>query len=318
MPRTLSKELEKIGKELGVEIEPSYDHPDQVDSVKFDFPPKVWADLANKEGKLLPACCANVSAMRDILIDAMREDGLIKAEYMQRFVINMADHSYGADHPATKVATVYNRLEKFIKLRDLMMTDLKNPRDVACNVWFGEIFKFCAEYGNRSMFSTWGEEPHDVAQHNKMLFEVLPTIKALSDHIRETGLPPVEGYAILNQATGHIYEMYRGLAIFMKKEEALDILSKWIETEQLKPDTAEVRAVRVSWEKGLEKLDVVPTKWTRPLPKAPKKEIEFVTKVIEDLVLKAKIVKDKKIKAIFENALRKVRALEDHSGPTEL
>lgn len=317
MPREeLCKELKKIAEEEGVEIQPMFSHGDQVDKVKFKFSKATWADLANKEGDLLPMCCANVSTMRDAFMAAMREDGFMDAKDIQQLVINMSGHEYDAKHPATKVAQVYKRIEKYIKLNEITTTDLSDPRDVACNVWFGDVFKFCVEYGHNSMFSNWGEDPHDIAAHNLMLFQILPTVKALGDHLHKAGFPPIEGYALVNQANGRIYEMFRGLALFLTKEKALDVLEKWINTKQVKKGEAEMRTVRVSWQNGVEFIDKVKVLWLKSMTKAPKKECEEVEKFLKTILIAQ--TKHPAVKAVLEDAVRKVRDLTDHSGPIDL
>lgn len=69
--------LEKeLNQELGVKVafETPFSSLHKIGRIKLGFAKRVWADIANKKGKLLPPCCASISSIRDRFIDAQRED----------------------------------------------------------------------------------------------------------------------------------------------------------------------------------------------------------------------------------------------------
>lgn len=248
---------------MDVDIEPSWGKNNKISQVRFKFSPEVWADIANKEGELLPMCCANISAIRDQFVAAMREDYWMTAEQMEILVVNMSGHEYDLDHPVTKVADVYNQLIKHLDTRKPSSAD-PNDLDGAVNrVWFSHIWKFCAQYGCNRMYSDWGSSIHECASHNRQLFEVIPVVKTLYDKLLSTGFPPIEGYALVRKANNQIYEFpHKRLAILPTKEDAEQILESWIKSRQVKAKDVEIRTVRASVEKGIEFIARVNTPWS--------------------------------------------------------
>lgn len=304
MPREeTSKELAKIAKKLGVEVETHYGDGDRVNKVRFDLTPATWADLANKEGKLLPVCCANVSAIRDEMIDAMREDGWMRADEMQKVVANMSGHEYPDGHPVAKVAAAWRALEGKIELGRQATADLSEPSDVATCANYSKVLRFCSEFAFNHICSNWGEDDHDRAAHNAALCELIPIVKALGESIHRSGFPPVEGYAIVRQSTRHIYGMLRGLAVFPTLAEAEEVMARWLKTGQVKPKVAEVRAARVSWEHGIELLDRLPVPGTKLAPEATPEEVRDAKEALAKML---KATKNDRIEAILNRAFDEV------------
>ena len=249
----ISPELAKLTKELGVKIGTPYDKPDRVERVRFSFNEKTWADLANKEGELLPTCCASISSIRDAFISAMRENGWMDCNSMQSIVFNMSSHDFEQDHPVSKVVQVYEKLKEHLHFTLGVGTrNLDNVHDV-CSL----IKDFCLDYWSNSMFDNWGESANDVATHNRAMFQIFPAIKALAAKFDKMALPPVEGYALVRKSNKEVCEMRRGMAIFSDKDDAEKVLADWLKTKQIDPDIAEIMPIRVSWEKGIEFISEV-------------------------------------------------------------
>lgn len=305
MSRELSPELKAIGDELGVEIRAPYKKPTKVDDVRFKFSKEVWADLANAEGSLLGRCCANVSAIRDELMGAMREDGWMSAEDIQTIVFCMPGHDYADGHPVAAVKKAYDRLLPYLDLegRSTRTCDLGNPRDVCSTVYFGKTWEFCAKYVSASIYTDWGNSVHDRAAQNRMIFQTVPIIKALHDKAIEAGFPPVEGYALLDKA-GDIYETTRSLAIYGTREEADKVVGDWVKTKQAKKRDVRVAPVRVSMEKGVEVLDAPPAGFEPHAPPTQKQK-DYAVDKIESLINGSK----GEIEEILEEALRKIRQI---------
>jgi hypothetical protein len=306
-PKRLSTELARLGKKLRVEIGPHWDHPNVVRSVRFRFPKRTWACLANKEDELLQACCANISAIRDEIISAMREDGWLDMEDMQRIVVNMEGHEFEQEHPVSKIKEAYLALEPYADLKGRVMSvDPNDVRDCCAAVWFGKTWAFCAEYTGNSMFSNWGQSLHDQASHNRSLFQILPIIKCLYEKAHETGFPPLEGWAIVRQANGEVYEMRRGFAIFETKKEAKDVLDRWFQSKSLENGSAKIVAARVSLEKGVELIDEVGNPWVPPEMPVPRDDEEELRTALNDLRGKNK---HDKVDDILKNAIKQIQAI---------
>ena len=303
----ISPELKALAQKLGVEIRPKWDKPDIVDQVRFKFSQRTWSDLCNKEGELLPSCCANISAIRDEFVSALREDGWLHDEQLATIVVNTSGHKddFKGKHPVAQVVAAYKALESHLRLSGPSDVDPNDVRDMACQVWFGKVWQWCAEYTNNSMFDNWGLDVCDRAAHNRALFQILPVLKCLSEKAASVGFPPVEGYAIVRIATGRVYEMRRGFAIFETQKEAEDVLGRWVKTDGLDPKDAEIRAARVSFEKGIEFLDKVETPFFQPRPNPEITEQQRRDACDAVFALREKIKNDK-VRVILHEALDKI------------
>ncbi len=68
-------------------LKPIYDHDfeGQLRAVSIQLAAITWVDICGCESKILPACCANVSRMRDILFDALRQSSECDVCSMEEF-----------------------------------------------------------------------------------------------------------------------------------------------------------------------------------------------------------------------------------------
>lgn len=73
------------------------------DEVKIELTAEEWMDLINTEGDSLEMCCANVSALRDCIVQIAREDGILESWnaglLMQRYAWVINDHEGYLDSP---------------------------------------------------------------------------------------------------------------------------------------------------------------------------------------------------------------------------
>lgn len=258
-----NNELKTLEKSLDVKIETPYNETEKIARVKFHFSKQTWADLANKESELLGTCCANISSIRDEFIGAMRENGWMDAQSMQNIVVNMTGHDFNDNHPITKVKQVYNALEnRLVVYHKSNSCNVDNVKATCSRVWFADIWKFCANYAHASMFSDWGNNAQSRATHNKGLYDIIPTIRALYKHLQDTKFGPVDGVALVRKANGEIYEFYgRGLALLPNEKEANKCLKQWINTNQVQAGDVEVKKVRVSLENGVEFIETLENPW---------------------------------------------------------
>ncbi len=293
-----------------VEVETSYDG-DKVYSVKFNFTNEVWADLSNKEGNLLAHCCANVSAMRDCFVGALREDGKMSADDMQILVVNMAGHEYEADHPATKVKEVYEDLLEHFNFRSAYSVDHENVRNAVTRGYFNDIWEFCGKYGSDSMMSSWAENARDQATHNLRLHEIIPTVRTLYNKLAETKFPPIEAYGLVRLATNQLYEFRVGqLAVFDTKNEAERLLKQWIRSGQVGKDDAKICTVRISLEKGLEFIEEITNPFVKPVSQVdPKQVTDFFFKLNELRTENEEKWKNDKVEVILLSAIKQIQAL---------
>lgn len=89
-------ELMKHGMDFDFGYRRSTDTPLTISSIKPNWTAEQWVDLMSKDGEWLPACCAHISAMRDIIFGAMREGGWLNAEEVIT-LIDLMHHHDGFD-----------------------------------------------------------------------------------------------------------------------------------------------------------------------------------------------------------------------------
>lgn len=84
----------KALKAAGIPYQTAYGSKERrrVTRVQLRWNKDWWADVANKEGEFLPACCANISGVRDRLISAMREDEWITVDDLATCYYTLKDH----------------------------------------------------------------------------------------------------------------------------------------------------------------------------------------------------------------------------------
>jgi hypothetical protein len=294
------KEVSEKATALGVEIE--WDQYNRnIRRIKLNFKPEVWADLANGDGELLQRCCSTISAIRDEFIGAMREDGWMDADDILAIAqCKSPSHSFPPDHPVGIVNALYAAFEKHLGVfrRHLRTFNLEDPEDMCMVAGMSKVVHFCSEHAFNQHVSNWGKETTDCAQHNIELFHLIPVVKCIAAKMQSFGFPPVEGYAIVRKADNNICELRRGLAVFPTKEQAEGIIQLWLKNPEVKPDTLEVRPVRVSWEKGIEFIGQVEVPF-KPFVPIPDEDKHAVFDALEELERK---VKDDRTKVIIENA----------------
>ena len=102
---------EAVQQEYGAEVSPGFDRKNKIEQVRLNFKPEVWADLCNKEGELLPACCASISAIRDALVDALREDCWIRCDGLQLIANQRDSHDFEDPHPVKVIFDIWEMIE---------------------------------------------------------------------------------------------------------------------------------------------------------------------------------------------------------------
>jgi len=82
-------ELEKLGIQQRP-LDPS-EEGEKIYEIKIPWSPEVFLDVCSIEGKYLPICCANISAARDIFLEAIRNGGWVDTKSLQEayeYVLN--------------------------------------------------------------------------------------------------------------------------------------------------------------------------------------------------------------------------------------
>ena len=104
----------------GIVVQAGWNQPGKVDAIQLDFTPEEWVGLLNKEGPHLGVCCAEISAVRDIFICALREDRFIHSTDLETAATIMERHNRinpTATDPIGHLVRLYHKMQKHLVIR---------------------------------------------------------------------------------------------------------------------------------------------------------------------------------------------------------
>jgi hypothetical protein len=247
--RQVASIIEKL-KELGVQDVVISRCWSKIQSVKMPFAPDIWADLANKKGKYLPACCANISAARDEYLKGLREDGYLSTESLCN-IVECIDSSHEFNNePLSITKHIWDLVQPvadiFSGARPLNGSNINDAISM-----LGDFCNMYAWATIDSEFPTF----YDRACVTNELYTVIPAIKTIFEKINELNLGPIWGFAICpRHGEDDIFKTLRGLSVWRTYEEAEKSLKRWIDTEQVKESEVAIRPIKISIENGIEFL----------------------------------------------------------------
>jgi hypothetical protein len=247
------KIFDEIEKELSennikVKLSTQFWRADKINKVKLYFSNKIWSDLFDADGDLLPICCASISEIRDCFIEAKRSSGWMQIDDIVNITNNSISHEFEENHPVSIIKKIYNKI--FLYMDEIHSLGTKNVDNIedACDL----LTKFSYEFVYQS-FLTGFSDIQTKANLNYSIYSIVPAINTLYNKLQKLRLSPIEGYALINLATNKVYTMSSGLSIFPTVEEAEKIKSYWLEVKQIHDSKeCEIRKVRITIEKGIE------------------------------------------------------------------
>lgn len=267
----LCKQLEYDYEQKGIIVQADYCQHGKIASVELPFTPEEWADLLNKEGEYLGACCADISRIRDILQAACREDYFIEVEDLYEAAFLARHHDGGEERdytkdtdPIARMIVLWDKVKDDARSRSKgRSVNLEDPKDAldvlfqcAGNITWNEI---------RFNQKTEDDKFDCIKNCNRTLFTMVPAVRTLFFKMKELYKGAVEGYGLVRQ-DGEIGESRSGVAVYRTKKLADELCEQWNKTEEeeirhtksLKkrtPNVYTVKKVRVSMEKGVEIID---------------------------------------------------------------
>lgn len=255
MKKELSPELKAL-QESDIKFNAAYHDENKIDDVQLPFLPAVWADLLNKEGKYLGACCSTISEMRDILQNALREDGYIRCDDLKLFVDLARSHDNDNDRkesdpdndndPILVAIKLWEKIEPYAQIKHKPDSVDHNNVTEAAEI----VYSCCGNVAWDEINGSHGSY-HDIVQRTRMLCEVLPAITTLYKHLLDLDLGSVDGIACCKKETGMVLEIpKRGYAIFSTQAKADEFANYW----KKKNVDIVFRPCRVSVANGIEWL----------------------------------------------------------------
>ena len=237
-------------RKAGIRVTSCFNEPEKIDNVKLDFSSREWADLADANGKLLTACCANISAIRNIIIGAKREGGFIKVEDLLEVVNMQAGHGFedSPNHPITRMVTLWNTIKDDVKkMYEPLSCDINDPKDA-----ISSLYNVSATLSWDEIFSHEGESDDSrISRHalrESSLFTLAGAVNTLYSKMKDLSFGTVSGFAVVN-AKKEVVRLSNGLAVFAAESSAQEMANEWTKHSKA---TFSVAPVKVSMEKGIE------------------------------------------------------------------
>ena len=225
--------------------------------VKLQFTPEQWVDLADPEGEFLPACCGNISAVRDFLVSALRQGGWIDVDDLFDVVRTLREH-HEMDHddeiePQIYLCNLWDRIEKDVR-------ELRNRKPVDPNKALDAFYVLYQTSAALSWnFFPQEESTKEMLNYNscklRQYIRLLPAISAIYHELQKEH-DPIEGYGLVHQSNGIAFTRTGGFCIYHDIKEA-HVAGKYFLPFEDGKYTAEnseyyIQKVRVSLEKGVE------------------------------------------------------------------
>ncbi len=219
--------------------------------IKLDFTPEEWVDLINTEGEYLPICCANISRVRDIIVNAARHEHLVSAEELREAYVLLKDHgceTIDDEHPLDYLMKLWESVKDDVEKRPLVAKDINDPME-AIDV----LFQASGSIAVDDLFRKSSEDQryNSLLLRNLELARLIPAIRTLYAKIEELNPGPVEGWGIFKG--DDLARTRYGSAIYNHKEYALEAGGDL--------DGFCVKPVRVTIQNGVEILDRDPVKF---------------------------------------------------------
>jgi hypothetical protein len=228
--------------------------------VVLDLTPEQWVGCLNKEGEYLPACCGNISRVRDILFGVIREEFYIDVEPLWEASYLLRHHHDEPNEVQQKIIDLWEAVKKDADVRVRAYgKDLDHLEDAVEVIASGVNYLAWDHIGKKDQKQLYQKDVNWYWQFYKMLPAFRKVYKSMQDN---DIWQPKQGWAVVEQ--GLVLEFTFGLAIFEKKKDADDIVAEIMQYHPVRHDRNlkmdverkfDVRPVELTIEKGLVFLD---------------------------------------------------------------
>lgn len=236
---------------------------EKVDEVKIELPDNVWMDLFDLEGENLGSCCATISAVRQIIMEAAHNSRYMKAESLYKLVMYVKGHSHDDeknDSVFQYFFDLWDKIKEDVEIEQFgLPTDPNDPWDCLNVIWRSSSLMSIERMFRQS------SDPESEFRYSATMglefLKVYPALKTLFEKIKDLDIPAVEGFAV---CSGDELIESSGLEVFLNSKIAEQIAKDCNQAEERDfeknpPKRPKrhftTRPVRISMDKGLEFLD---------------------------------------------------------------
>ena len=221
--RTLSRMEESVVQCGPYSVRVSY-HEGKIRNVWLPLSPAQWVDVASKTGESLPSCCADISAVRDLLVSALREGGRIEAVDLRAIVERLQSHDGFEAFDAKDLATWETHATGIVTiqpnwpflpigyvwfhLRDLLHEvrpvepSHDDPRNVEDAIWI--LWGAGSSMIDTLIGSSGDDSAGHRAQKLRAIHQMIPAVHTLHDRLAKIAPEPFEAFALVKRDTGEV------------------------------------------------------------------------------------------------------------------
>lgn len=251
-------------------------HEGTIHHVVLPLSPAQWVDVASKTGESLSTCCASISAIRDLLVSALREGGTMNADDLRELVELLREHdgyeefraadlatwegqaasiaSTNPDWPFLPIGYVWYCLREQLREPHIPEPAREDPRNVEDAVWI--LWRAGSSMIDTFLGGSDGDTVAHRAQKLRALHKMIPAVKTLHDRLAEIAPAPFEAFALVRRETGDVVGTGAPF-VFETVEQLLHRAGWWRNLAERRAMFA-VHRCKVSLEKGLEVGEEVP------------------------------------------------------------
>lgn len=270
-------------------------------SVVLPLTAEDWLNLCQQGGDhYVGGCCGCMSHLQDIMNGIFREEGIFSCGDLEQIALTVESHGDepcggvsflgtledaleiarkdpSALDPWDKIALAWHIVQGHYtpEVPKALRKDIP-PVEAALHVLRHSIHYLSMTHLTRHVFENTDQLPKSEIQSQAtstvQIAKSLPALRTLLDRLSELGMPPTDGFAIIDTEAGPdaVASNGFGYCFFQTRQEIEALVRSWRETEaQYKEETRHsqyrdlaIRRARVSIENGLEFLDDGP----EPLP----------------------------------------------------
>ncbi len=176
-----------------------------------------WVDLFNKDGELLPACCGQISHIRDTMMTVARNDHWIGPWELCEMVDALKNHSHGVVLEVFKpLETLWEAVKGDCKIHQPGYTVDPNELQDAITI----LENGCRSLSFHDIFSQGGEDPVYCQKMDKVyqLAQVMPAVRTVYNYFLGQNLPEIDGWALCDG--DEVYKNPMGLSVYRTAERA--------------------------------------------------------------------------------------------------
>ena len=252
----------KMRTKFKVEVQADYHQSGRISKVRLPFTTSQWTDVLNAQGMYLPSCCGDISYIRDVLTNSLRNDKYIDVGDLSVIAMYLTQHEGGGccsddtNDPIAIIVELDKKLKPYYRSDKIGSSNVNNPKDA-----LQQLSQLASEFTMNDFLGATSQEAQDVKKTNHLasLARIIPAVKTVYEKIKELDTGPINGWAVM-RGSEIITQRDGRHGIYLSEDLAKSVCEAVIKDAKLfvdkdtKPEDINfnVRSVKISIENGIE------------------------------------------------------------------